>query len=107
MNEDIKTVETDVLENSNPVKDTSTSSETPKVDANVTNEETTTVQDTNIVDNTYTIVVSGEEKNYLIESYKEMKTTNLYLNLILIAIVLMFVLSKFYYFAKSIFRVRF
>lgn len=55
----------------------------------------------------FTIIIDGQESNYLIESYKEMKVTNLYLQLILIAIVLIFVLSKFYYFCKSIFRVNF
>lgn len=55
----------------------------------------------------FTIIIDGQESNYLVESYKEMKVTNLYLQLILIAIVLIFVLSKFYYFCKSIFRVNF
>lgn len=102
MNENIEVIQEDpkenTIQNDNNNESSETSSETIPIEK---------IETTETIDNTYTIVIDGQEQNYLIQTYKEMKTTNFLLYLLLITIVLMFVLSKFYYFAKSIFRVRF
>lgn len=95
MNEGIKAFEENIFEIPNSKENNEITNESTKIDRS------------DSFSDTYTIVIDGQEQNYLIQTYKEMKTTNFLLYLLLVTIVLMFVLSKFYYFAKSLFRVRF
>lgn len=104
MNEEIK-VETDISKDKevNTQDQVNSYSENKEVQENITNVQTNSETDLQ----TYTIVIDGKESNYLIETYKEMKVTNMYLFLILMAIVLIFVLNKFYYYFKNIFTIKF
>lgn len=65
--------------------------------------ETNSQADTEI----FTIVVDGKESNFFYESYLQQRVTNLYLLIILIAIVVIFVLNKLYYYFKNIFTIKF
>lgn len=104
MNEEVKfetKISTD--KESNLQNQVNSDSENKEIQENLTNVQTNSETDLQ----TYTIVIDGKESNYLIETYKEMKVTNMYLFLILMAIVLIFVLNKFYYYFKNIFTIKF
>lgn len=110
MNEEIKEInevsQEEILENSELVQEENTSNNENTNDV-VTSDTVNKNGETVSTDEFLTIVVDGQERNYLVESYKELKITNLYLNLILIAIVVIFICNKFYYFFKNTFKVRF
>lgn len=105
MNDNIQENILETTENQEINKEDNTTSENQDKE----NQENNTIVDPNSETNlqTYSIVIDGKESNYLIETYKEMKITNMYLSLILISIVLIYVLNKFYYYFKNIFTIKF
>lgn len=103
MNENVE-VKTDIIQDQeiNIQDKVDSTSENKEVKDNVPN---ATVNSSADLQN-YTIVIDGKESNYLVETYKEMKITNMYLLIIIMSIVLIFVLNKLYYYFKNIFTIK-
>lgn len=103
MNENVE-VKTDIIQDQeiNTQDKVDSTSENKEVKDNVPNATVNSAADLQ----NYTIVIDGKESNYLVETYKEMKITNMYLLIIIMSIVLIFVLNKLYYYFKNIFTIK-